>query len=188
MTEAEHLEKLLAVVSHEEENAARRMGKDGCGHWCVSCGHTTSDLAVCGCAFPEAFRCAGGKVLCGACRQGHAKFAAHLETLFAAKVLRVHRADARRSRFFRFLRDALETLAEKGDVQAKTLRGLLGGHCDPRADEPDEFRKTVLDCFSRSHFSDFQNLAKQLAEEERLHDILKFAEAIPEEFLKQYKF
>lgn len=184
MTEIDYLQNLMEITTHEEENAARRRGTTG--PWCFACGHENGELARCCCAFPSEFGCAKLRSLCADCRRAHAKVAAHLESLFRAKLLRVHRADARRSRLFRFLRDALEALASRGDVRAKTLRFLLGGHCDPRADEESEFRKTVLDCFQRSHFSDFYGLAFVLAEEEKLYDVMKIADALPPEFLKQF--
>lgn len=182
MTEVDYLQNLMDVVSHEESNAERRAGK--VGPWCFSCGHESNDLSPCGCSFPEAFRCARLRTLCADCRKAHDAVSKHLEMLFAAKRLAVHRADSRRSRFFRFLRDALETLGEKGDRQAKTLRSLLGGHADPRADEEAEFRSTVLDCFSRSHFSDFRGLADAIAEQEQLFYVSKIA-SLPSEFWKQ---
>lgn len=158
MTEADYLETLTKAVEHEEQNAERRRGKNG--PWCFSCGYESAGLAPCGCAFPEAFHCAGLKTLCGECRKGHHKAAAHLQLLFSAKRLAVYRADSKRSRYFRFLRDALEQLGDKGNAQARTLRSLLGSNADPRADEESAFRSAVLRDFRGSHFSDFRGLGR----------------------------
>ena len=174
-TEIDLLKRLAESAIEDEMTAARRIGKDGAGEWCVSCGHTTNDLSPCICAFPESFRCAGGKTLCHDCRAAHKRVGAFLEQLFSAKKLRVHRADSRRCNFYRFLRGALEVLSEAGDAQARILRMLIGRNADPRSDEPGQFRAGVLEAFRRAHFTDFQKLAKQLAEEERLHYLTKLS-------------
>lgn len=181
MTENEYLENLAEAVTHEELAAERRIGR--VGPWCFACGRESSNLAPCACDFPREFHCVKLRSLCSDCREGHRKISTHLKTMFAAKRLAVYRADSRRSRLFRWLRDALETLADKGVMQAKTLRSLLGGRCDPRADEEAEFIKSVLECFARSNFYEFRGLADAIAEEERLFYVTKIAQ-LPNEFWK----
>lgn len=174
MNESENnlLRNIEAAVRNEAQ-ALRRAGS--AGPWCYMCGHEGSDLGACGCAFPEAFGCSRLKKLCANCRRAHCKVAAHLTQLFREKKLRVHRADSRRCRLFRFLRDALEAIAQKGDVQAGTLRHLLGANADPRADEYADFRRCVLEQFSRAKFLDFSRLAAELDEQERSYYIEKIA-------------
>lgn len=185
MTDVNQADQAVAALIHEESSALNRIGKDFPGYSCFFCGHHDENLGACNCPFPEAFKCSQLKSACPKCSDAHRKVAAHLETLFSAKLLRVHRADARRSRLFRFLRDALEALSDKGDVQAKNLRSRLGGHCDPRTDEPAEFRASVLEAFRRSAFFDFRGLAAAIDEEDKIFCALKLAE-VPPEFWKQF--
>lgn len=169
-TEVKQLEVLIAL----EAQAKTRAGTIG-DSWCFDCGHRTNDLAPCPCELSESFGCAGRKNLCADCRQGHRKVAAHLTQLFCEKRLRIHRADSRRCRLYRFLRGALETLAENGDVQANTLRFLLGANADPRADEPPVFRKACLEAFRTAQFLAFARLAAELDEQEKNYYIERIA-------------
>src|SRR6185437_2057012 len=129
--ETDLLKRLVESSIDDEMNAARRAGTSG--PWCFACCHESADLGACSCAFPSEFGCVRLRNLCADCRRAHRKVAAHLEPLFAAKRLRVHRADSRRCNFYRFLRDALEVLSEAGDAQAKILRTLINRNADPRA-------------------------------------------------------
>lgn len=171
MTEVTHE---LEIFLQREAPAVARAGTVG-DSWCFACGHRTGDLAPCGCSFPEDFHCKESRNLCGHCRAAHRKVAAHLTQLFREKRLRVHRADSRRCRLYRHLRDALETLSERGDVQANTLRFLLGAHADPRADEYSDFRKAVLEAFRTAKFLAFARLAAELDEQDKAYYIERIA-------------
>jgi len=169
MTET-NFEQIVEASLRDEAQAQGRIGKSG-SWWCFACGHESDGLAHCGRSFPREFSCVGLKNLCAPCRAAHQKVGVHLTQLFSEKRLSVFRVDSRRSRLFRFLRDALEALSEKGNAQAQALRFLLGAHCDPRADENADFRKGVLDCFSRVRLLDFRALAEQLDREEKAYYI-----------------
>lgn len=187
MTEVDYLQNLMDVTCHEEERAERRRGTSG--SWCYNCGHENGDLAPCACDFPREFGCAKLRSLCSDCRAAHEKVSRFLAGMFKEKKVSTPRVDARRNTKFRWLRQALETIHEKhGDAAADSLRHRLGELACPFGDEPAEFRRNVLTAFSRARFADFQTLAKQLAEEERVHDLLKFSQALSPDFLKQCGF
>lgn len=159
----------------EEQNAERRIGKDFPGYSCFFCGHHDESLGPCKCAFPEAFKCSQLKSVCPKCSDAHRKVAAHLNQLFKEKRLAVHRADSRRCRLFRFLRNALEVLAQDSDLAAKTLRFQIGAHADPRADEPNDFQRAVLEAFRKARFFDFARLTVELDEQEKLYYVERTA-------------
>lgn len=156
---------------HEQLNADRRVGKDYKNYSCFSCGHHSEALGPCACDYPREFGCVGLRSLCPQCRSAHKEVARFLTAMFKEKVVS-YRVDARRARAYRFLRDALETVAEKySDPRASRLRSLLGQSADPREDEPGDFQRAVLDAFSRAKFLDFKSLSKQIAEEERIYSL-----------------
>lgn len=174
MTEVDYLENLIAVVSHQESNAERRAGK--VGPWCFVCGHESANLAPCACDYPREFGCVNLRSLCPDCRAAHESVSRFLTGMFREKKVSVPRVDARRSTKFRWLRQALEVLYEKhGNAAANSLRHRLGEMACPFGDEPAEFKRNVLSAFSRTHFTGFQKLATQLAEEERIHYTLRIA-------------
>ena len=176
MNESEaNLQHMVEAAIRDEGRAQDRIGRDYKNWACFFCGHLSSELEPCACPFPQSFHCAGLKSVCPDCRKAHGKVARHISDMFREKVLRHYRVDSRRSRAFRFLRAGLETLAETGDEQAKTLRFLLGANADPRADEPSQFRSAVMDAFARSRFLNFTALARELDEEERLWFIERIA-------------
>lgn len=172
MTEISYLKKLAEVCIADTMDAARRSGTTG--PWCYACGRSDNvELRPCKCGFPESFACSKLKNLCADCGKAHEQVADFIERMFAEKNPRVHRVDGRKARKFRFLRDALETLHEQGDVSAKTLRSLLGSRCDAWADEPDDFRRNVLEAFRRAHFLNFRALAAGIEAEENNYSIEK---------------
>lgn len=162
----------LEQLIREELEAERRVGKDyGPNYSCFSCGHHSEALDPCKCDYPREFGCVNLHALCPNCRTAHEDVADFLTAMFREKRVS-YRVDARRARAFRFLRDALESVAEQyANSSATKLRSLLGRSADPWTDEPADFRIAVLDAFSRAKFLDFQSLSRQLAEEERNYSL-----------------
>lgn len=169
--------EIIETVITVEAQARTRAGT--VGDWCCMCGHKTNDLAPCGCSFPEALHCKELRRLCGQCRGAHSAVADFLAGMFREKKVSVPRVDARRSRKFRWLREALESIGEKSsNSRAAELRSALGRNACPFGDEPAEFRENVLRAFRVTKFLAFQELHRQVEEEERLFYLMKITNAL----------
>lgn len=162
-----NFQQMVEVALREEGGAQRRIGKDWPNYSCFFCGHHSDSLGPCGCSFPESFRCTKLKSVCPDCREAHKFVAAHLDKMFSERT--AQRVDSRRSAAYRFLRDALEAIAERlADSQATRLRSHLGRHADPFDDDAARFRAATLDAFRVSNFFDFQALAREIPQQYKI--------------------